>query len=958
MKKKIKNIFTYIMFASFMLLASKPNVAYSADKIYEMVDSKDVVKGITYDNKYSLTTDGWLDLHILTIDLSNENVLVKPISSASQLGLRQHVKDLVSDNGAIAGVNASYFGLTATYTTPLGIQIADGEVMSVNNNSGEIGDTFGTFFEDENGDRFFEYFKTNITLNVEDVEIFEFAGINIATKMDYPVYIDRNGMTDTSDIDRRFSNITKFVVEDNIITKVSEPGEVVSIPENGYVIALNDRYTEVYQSYLTLYKEVSVDVVTSFDVEKIEMAVSGGGVLLKNGEMPSYYGEMATGRHPRTLIGLSEDKNTLKLIVAEGLRTGGNTTSIGLTPVEAFWVLKEEGMYYGLNLDGGGSSIMAIKDADSGVVLNVSDPAESVARLIPNAVGVFDNSKVTEAKTLVVVPSTENAAVGAPFSLDIHGLDENLHKINIPKEDITFHYEKGNMSMVDGDFVPKTTGNILMLIEYKSIVHNFTINVEEIFSIMPNQKTVSIMPDESVYIDAYGVTQSGSVVDIPSYELEFETTIGNISNGKLTVLEAGVGYVKVKYKNLETYVKVNAGTDISLVSSFENGFDVNFTSVPAKSSADKEDDLEEDAITDITGEAFITAENYSEGGGSVKLNYTLPISDETQIAYANFDAPLEISGRSNVLYLDVLGNDNLDWLRAILIDGTGSQKVIEIAPQVNWLGWKELEISLPEDIVYPIKLKSIYAVSLKNDTEEMQTLYFDNLRAELPINYENFVLPKDIVSDKKESGMTFGKDDGYTYYNFTGNIVSNTRPSNSLYTSSRILVNEALAFNSDYSVYASNEDVSMYVDNGTLKINWQPIYNLTANSDITFITMSAKNGTLYNTDKFQWQRFINDGILTPTKTIVYMLDKAPSEFTDPKELELFKKALSDVSSNGKNVFVVSSNSLAYSSILEDGVNYITLPDLWQDDGYVNESFKIFRIKVSDDELYFEDLDVL
>ena len=170
---------------------------------------------------------------------------------------------------------------------------------------------------------------------------------------------------DTSKIDARFSDLTKIVVQNDQITKISAKGETVTIPEDGYVIVLSSQYADTYVPKMSVGQRAITQINTNLDVEQIETAITGGGIILQNGQKPANYGEMASGRQPRTLLGLSQDGKTMKLIVADGKRTGGSNVSIGLTVDEAVALLKEEGMYQGLNLDGGGSSLMAVKTACS-----------------------------------------------------------------------------------------------------------------------------------------------------------------------------------------------------------------------------------------------------------------------------------------------------------------------------------------------------------------------------------------------------------------------------------------------------------------------------------------------------------------------------------------------------------------------------------------------------------------
>jgi hypothetical protein len=76
--------------------------------------------------------------------------------------------------------------------------------------------------------------------------------------------------------------------------------------------------------------------------------------------------------NPRTAIGLSKDNRTLTVFLADGRKAGG---SLGLTGSEmADILIKDYDVYNALNLDGGGSTTLSMKDpiTGAGSIVNVS----------------------------------------------------------------------------------------------------------------------------------------------------------------------------------------------------------------------------------------------------------------------------------------------------------------------------------------------------------------------------------------------------------------------------------------------------------------------------------------------------------------------------------------------------------------------------------------------------------
>lgn len=101
--------------------------------------------------------------------------------------------------------------------------------------------------------------------------------------------------------------------------------------------------------------------------------VSGHPTLLVGGAARDNNGDsLCTARHPRTVLGLSADKQKLFLAVVDGRAT----SRIGMTCDELATLLKGLGASDAVNLDGGGSSTMWV--SGTGVVNYPSDGSQRV----------------------------------------------------------------------------------------------------------------------------------------------------------------------------------------------------------------------------------------------------------------------------------------------------------------------------------------------------------------------------------------------------------------------------------------------------------------------------------------------------------------------------------------------------------------------------------------------------
>jgi exopolysaccharide biosynthesis protein len=83
-------------------------------------------------------------------------------------------------------------------------------------------------------------------------------------------------------------------------------------------------------------------------------------------------------RHPRTAVGISKDGDTLLLVAVDGRQEGH---SRGATLAELGELMKGFGAHDALNLDGGGSTAMIVKDRATGVFAVVNRPSDPALKI-------------------------------------------------------------------------------------------------------------------------------------------------------------------------------------------------------------------------------------------------------------------------------------------------------------------------------------------------------------------------------------------------------------------------------------------------------------------------------------------------------------------------------------------------------------------------------------------------
>ena len=153
----------------------------------------------------------------------------------------------------------------------------------------------------------------------------------------------------------------------------SVPFDVVSSKEGrpitniGIVISGGELIAPANPAYdaLIFYADGRAAVVSQAGIhsaENIENAAGGFHIILIDGQPAERTLNLET-RHPRSAAGISANGRYLYLLVIDGRRPG----SIGATEKETALLLRSLGSTDGINLDGGGSSALALRYPDGKV---------------------------------------------------------------------------------------------------------------------------------------------------------------------------------------------------------------------------------------------------------------------------------------------------------------------------------------------------------------------------------------------------------------------------------------------------------------------------------------------------------------------------------------------------------------------------------------------------------------
>lgn len=534
--------------------------SFALTKIYE-TSVKQVINSGTNLTKYKRFTDkGWLEINVVDIDLKDKNTTVSTLTSANGLQTFQNVKTmLTNEKNCIAAINADFFNGTSKKGNIIGMTVKDGKMLTSTYFENEIKDTMASFYIDDEDGSAFDYFSNDITLsNLSNDAELKIGEINKwSSNYEYPVLY-------TSDWGEKSLGqsldifMTELVVENDKVREIRNGGDAVSIPEDGYVICAIGEAAENINNNFRVGNRVSLDIDIGLDIERVKMAVSGGAMLVKEGKVCSF-SHMIYGTNPRTAIGISRDGHTVYLITIDGRQA----SSVGVTQQELAEIIAEKGIYTAMNLDGGGSTSMVVRELGDAEPTLENSPSDGSLRMVPNAVGVFNTAETGKLDGLLIEADDVNVFVGCKKELAVKGYDEYYNPIDVDISDVKWSFSGVDASVKNGIFVAgDEAGTVTVTASVGKAVGSIDIDVLSApneLSISPRRISVDV--GESVSFKVNGQNKNGYFADLKNDEVEWKVTDNGskIIDGVFTAHVDGSYVVSASCGKATSYAIVNVG---------------------------------------------------------------------------------------------------------------------------------------------------------------------------------------------------------------------------------------------------------------------------------------------------------------------------------------------------------------------------------------------------------------
>lgn len=347
---------------------------------YDTLHSAKISDGVTY-TRIAAPVVPW-SIHILQVDLKNPHIKIETVKATNLLSGNERTSAMAAANNSvghnvIAAVNGDFYYKGGI---PTNLQIRNGQILTTPIARTIIG------FDDKN--------KPMMNITAYSGKVFHgdtsynIDGLNTPRKNGQFVFLNRyfGESTKTNSAGREVlvQRVNQWFVNDTVKCVVKNIqigiGNMI-IPDTTFAVISVEGLAPEFTKHLKIGDTLKILNTIFPAIPKLKEAIGGFIQIVDNGKdyvAKSYLiekkPEHAYLRHPRTAAGFSADSSKLFLIAVDGRQTH----SAGMNLHELADLMISLGVHYGVNLDGGGSTTMVVRDS----VMNI--PSDGKERAVSN----------------------------------------------------------------------------------------------------------------------------------------------------------------------------------------------------------------------------------------------------------------------------------------------------------------------------------------------------------------------------------------------------------------------------------------------------------------------------------------------------------------------------------------------------------------------------------------------
>lgn len=404
---------------------------------------------------------GNAEANVIKVDLNNPHTKINTVAGGGTYTNKATVSQMANRTNAVALVNGDFFTMQLE-GAPQGPSVINGETKS----SPAVLNDIWSFGIDSNDKAFIELTKFVGSVTASNGRSFPIDGLN-KTKYWYQPSMEYSHQNKIQLYDSFWTAKTRgdknggevLLNENNVVEQISyNKGLDMSIPNGKKILQFSGSAIKFIQVNVKVGDKLGI----KYNIEpnrNWKMMIGGHAVLVDNGAVKPYTRDIKfiDGVRARTAVGISQDGKTVYVVTAEG-RT---KRSSGLTIAELAKFMQEIGVYKAMNLDGGGSTAMAVRNLGDLNRTRATNPERNGAeRRVVNGLGVFNTSKNTGLIADGKFESDVDTIVGEQVNLKLKSAwDEFLNPIDIKTRTYTISDSSNGANILNGQtYLPLTPG--------------------------------------------------------------------------------------------------------------------------------------------------------------------------------------------------------------------------------------------------------------------------------------------------------------------------------------------------------------------------------------------------------------------------------------------------------------------------------------------------------------------
>lgn len=530
------------------------SIGANAQPLYTSTHEEVVTGGVTLKSEQRFYGDYALNINCVTADLKNENLSFELLKHSGGSDKTDTVMNLAKgEESTVAAINGDFFSAyKGDQSFSLGLEVKDGQLLQSHINS----DMAAGFLSGN----VLSLSYVNFTGEVESPDGTKMPLAHINKPTDYYGAVlmytpEFNGGTSPF-LPNGITAVT--IAENKVIAKGISLGGTVPIPENGYILVIDDNMTPFLEYKFNVGDDVKIAVSVTPSIENVQTAFGGGTLLVKDGKKTSITHNVS-GNNPRSAIGTNADGTVIYMITVDGRKT----SSRGVTLDVLADICLEMGCVNAINLDGGGSTAMVGKTLAENELHHLNTPSEN--RKVINALAVTSDAQRGEAAGFFCEAESENVLSGDSVKLTLTAYDENYNVPTEIKGAPAWVVPEGRGYVKDNVYYAQGSGEVTIEVHYNGkMTDSCTVNViNEVAGIVADEEylldfgeDVSLSGAVSVF-DKDGNTAAVSDISLlnPRYDRKFIT----LTDGTIRVMKEGAALLTLSHGGAERSIKLTCG---------------------------------------------------------------------------------------------------------------------------------------------------------------------------------------------------------------------------------------------------------------------------------------------------------------------------------------------------------------------------------------------------------------